>query len=57
MLQVLEHRETSDGTYFVDEESLGGQSLYEKVLASLPLPLPLLFFVAPQWGLRPSGPA
>lgn len=27
VLQVLEHRETSDGTHFVDEESLGGQSL------------------------------
>lgn len=33
--QVLEHGEASDGTYFVDEESLGGQSLHEKALASL----------------------
>ncbi|MGW5986102.1 aminoglycoside phosphotransferase family protein [Streptomyces anulatus] len=33
--QVLEHGETSDGTYFVDEEALGGQSLHEKALASL----------------------
>ncbi|KFK90093.1 aminoglycoside phosphotransferase [Streptomyces sp. JS01] len=33
--QVLEHGETSVGTFFVDEESLGGQSLHEKALASL----------------------
>ncbi|MFD5208624.1 aminoglycoside phosphotransferase family protein [Streptomyces anulatus] len=33
--QVLEHGETSDGTFFVDEESLGGQSLHEEALASL----------------------
>lgn len=33
--QVLELGETSAGTFFVDEESLGGQSLHEKALASL----------------------
>ncbi|WP_274031758.1 aminoglycoside phosphotransferase family protein [Streptomyces sp. MMBL 11-1] len=33
--QVLDHGETSTGTFFVDEESLGGQSLHEKALASL----------------------
>lgn len=33
--QVLEHGETSDGTFFVDEESLGGQSLHGRALASL----------------------
>ncbi|MFI1783419.1 hypothetical protein [Streptomyces rubiginosohelvolus] len=33
--QVLEHGETSVGTVFVDEESLGGQSLHEKALESL----------------------
>ncbi|MGY3676443.1 phosphotransferase [Streptomyces sp. TE33382] len=33
--RILEHGETSDGTFFVDEESLGGQSLHERALASL----------------------
>ncbi|WP_405499621.1 aminoglycoside phosphotransferase family protein [Streptomyces anulatus] len=33
--RVLEHGERGDGTFFVDEESLGGQSLHEKALASL----------------------
>ncbi|MEV8449767.1 phosphotransferase [Streptomyces parvus] len=33
--QVLEHGETSTGMFFVDEESLGGQSLHEEALASL----------------------
>ncbi|MFF8243751.1 phosphotransferase [Streptomyces griseus] len=33
--QVLELGETSSGTFFVDEDSLGGQSLHEKALASL----------------------
>ncbi|NEC22585.1 phosphotransferase [Streptomyces parvus] len=33
--QVLDHGETSTGTFFADEESLGGQSLHEEALASL----------------------
>ncbi|GHB71139.1 hypothetical protein GCM10010331_68710 [Streptomyces xanthochromogenes] len=33
--QVLELGESNDGTFFVDEESLGEQSLHEKALASL----------------------
>ncbi|MEV7114339.1 aminoglycoside phosphotransferase family protein [Streptomyces anulatus] len=32
---VLDRGELGDGTFFVDEESLGGQSLHEKALASL----------------------